>query len=70
MQVFTSSQTNPEQPIEIGEVVHVGMGDEQMAYAQQLARRQRAQITQVEQQSPVLEQKVEIQNGIFEWIVD
>jgi hypothetical protein len=31
-------QTNPEQPIEAGEVVHVGMGYKGMSNAQKLAR--------------------------------
>jgi len=43
-------QTNPQQPIEAGEMVHVGVRNETMRDAQELARRERCQITEIEQQ--------------------
>ena len=42
-------QTDAEEPIEAGKMIHVGVRYEGMADAQELARRQRCQITEVEQ---------------------
>ncbi len=52
-------QTNPEQPIEAGKMVHVGMRHESMSKAQKLARRERRQITEIEQQGTTAKSEVD-----------
>ena len=42
-------QTDAEEPIEAGKMIHVGVRYEGIAHAQEVARRQRRQIAEVEQ---------------------
>ena len=44
-------QTDAEEPIEAGKMIHMSVRYEGMAHAQELARRQRCQIAEVEQKS-------------------
>jgi hypothetical protein len=50
MQRCNAMQANPQQPMKTRKMVHVRVGDETMSHAQQLARRKRSQITEIEQQ--------------------
>jgi hypothetical protein len=52
-------QANPEQPIEAGEMVHVGMRYKGMSKAQKLARRERRQITKIEQKGTTAKSEVD-----------
>ena len=54
----SSMQTNPEQPIEARKVVHVGMRYKSMSNAQELARREWRQITEIEQKSATAKSEV------------
>lgn len=42
-------QANPQQPIKTRKMVHMRVGHETMGHAEQLARRKRCQITEIEQ---------------------
>jgi hypothetical protein len=52
-------QTHPEQPIEAGKVVHVGMRYKGMSNAHKLARWQRRQITEIKQQGATAKPEVD-----------
>ncbi len=64
------SQADAQKPVEAREVVHVGVGDEGVADAKQLARRKRRQVAKVEQQRPPFEHELQIEPRIAEGIVD
>ena len=55
--------------IETGEVIHVRMRDEYVRYAHQLARRQGADVAEVEQQRARFVAKIDEQTGIAERVV-
>lgn len=63
-------QADPEQVVETDEVVHVGMGDEDVADLQDVPGDEIPEVTQVEEDSvaPVL--AVQVDNGVLEGIVD
>jgi hypothetical protein len=52
-------QTDAQEPIEAGKMIHVGVRQEGMAHAQQLARRQRRQIAEIEQQGAAAEAEID-----------
>ena len=64
------SQEEPQQGVEPGEVVHVGVGDEGVAHLQDLPRGERGEVPEVEQQRPLLEEEVDVEPRIPERVVD
>src|SRR5438105_6020425 len=56
--------------IEPGKVVHVRMGDKDVRQAHQLARRQHADVTEIEKERPPFVAKVDIQGRVAERVVD
>jgi hypothetical protein len=56
--------------IEPGKVIHVGMGDKDVRQAHQLARRQHADVTEIEKQRPPFVAKIDIQGRVAERVVD
>src|SRR5208283_5290225 len=65
-----SAEQSPQQVIKAGEVVHVSMRDEDVGDAQQFARRQTADVADVEEQRAALEDEIHIESGIAEGIID
>ena len=64
------AEADAQQPVEPAEMVHVGMRDEDVADPQQLARRQRQQVAEIEQQGAPGEAKVKVEARVAERIVD
>jgi hypothetical protein len=64
------AEAGPQQAVETHEVVHVGVRHEHVAGAQQLARRDRRDVAQVEEQGAALEQDVDEQRRVAERPVD
>ncbi|MNM91543.1 hypothetical protein D3C81_1038460 [compost metagenome] len=60
----------PQQVVEAGEVVHMGMRDKHMRDAHQIARHQRGDVAQVEQQGAPLVEEVHEQGGVAEDAID
>ena len=58
-----------EQTVESGEMIHVRMRDEDVREPHQLARRQRVDVADVEQQRAPLVAKVDVDPGIAECLV-
>ncbi len=67
---FSRPRKYAQQGVEAGEVIHVGVGDEGVGHLQQLARRQRRKIAEIEEQGPALEKEIHVDPGIPERIVD
>src|SRR5438067_8761378 len=65
-----TSEHDAQQMIEPGKVVHVRVRDEHMRYAHQLARRQHADVAQIEQQRAAFVTKIDEHARIAERIVD
>ena len=63
-------QADAQQPVETGEMVHVRVRHQGVAHAQQLARRERREIAQVEQQRAPSEPEINDEPGIGERLVD
>jgi len=63
-------ETDAQEPVEPGEMIHVGMGYESMARAQELAWRQRREIAEIEQQRATPEAEIDEQSRIGERFVD
>lgn len=63
-------EQDAQQLVEADEVVDVGVTDEHMRHAQQLARRQHGDVAQIEQQRPAFVAKVDVDAGVAECIVD
>jgi hypothetical protein len=59
MELLVASEKYPKQPIEADEVVHVGMGDKNMGNPQKLARRERGDVAEIEQEGASLEEKID-----------
>ena len=59
MQRCSAMQANPQQPIKTRKMVHMRVGHETMGHAQQLARRKRSQITEIEQQRAAAEPEID-----------
>jgi hypothetical protein len=53
------TQTDAEEPIEAGKMIHVGVRYEGMAHPQEVARRQRRQIAEVEQKRAAAEAEID-----------
>jgi hypothetical protein len=70
MHPLFAAQGNPEQPVEPHEMIHMGMGNENVAQAQDLPRGKLPDIPQVEHQGPFLEQAIHIKRGVPERVVD
>jgi hypothetical protein len=70
MQRRVPIETDAQQPIEAREMVHVGMGDESVAHAQELARGQDANISEVEEQRPTTEPEIDEEPRIRKRFVD
>ena len=56
--------------VEPCKMIHMPVADERVADAQELARGQRAQVAEVEEQGPTLEHEVDVDAGIAERRVD
>ena len=65
-----ASQTDSQQVIETGEVIHVGVRDEYVADAQQLARRQSGDIANIEQDRAAFKFQVDIDARVAERTID
>ena len=63
-------KTNPQQVIKAGEMVHVGMRDEDVADPQKLAGRQARHVADVKQDRPPIELQVDEHPGVAEGPVD
>jgi hypothetical protein len=59
MQRCSAMQANPQQPIKTRKMVNMRVGHETMGHAQQLARRKRSQITEIEQQRAAAEPEID-----------
>jgi hypothetical protein len=59
-----------EQLIEAREMIHVPVADEDIAYAKELTRRQRREVAEVEEQGTVLEDEIDVEARIIEWIIN
>src|SRR5262249_25687464 len=70
MQRCCPMQTNPEQSVETGKMVHVGMRYKGMSDAQKLAGRERGQITEIEQQGATAKSEVDVEPGIGKRLID
>jgi hypothetical protein len=70
MQRRGTVQAEPQQAIEAGKMIHVGVGNENMTDAHELARRQRRHVAKIEEQRPAAEAEVDEQCGIREGIID
>ncbi|HET9245103.1 MAG TPA: hypothetical protein VFO15_04800, partial [Xanthobacteraceae bacterium] len=65
-----SVEAQPQQAIETREMIHVGVRNERMRDAQELARGQRRHVAEVEQQGAAAETEIDEQRGIRKGIVD
>ena len=70
MEDLVPAEEDAQQGVEPREVVHMRMRHERMAHPQELPRRERMQIAEIEEQSPAVEQEIDVQPRIAEGIVD
>jgi hypothetical protein len=70
MERFRPVQTKPEQAIEAGEMVHVGMGNECMADPHQLTRGEKADVAEVEEQRTPSKPEVDVDARVRKRIID
>ena len=63
-------QTNPEQSVETGKMVHVGVRHQSMSNAQKLPGYKRCQITEIEQQGTTAKSEVDVKPGIGKRLID
>ena len=68
--VRLAPEHDAQQMIEPGKVIHVRMGDKDVRQAHQLARRQHADVAEIEKQCPPFVAKVDIQGRVAERVVD
>jgi len=66
---LVASKHKPQQVVEAGEMVHVAVGDEDIADPQELAGRQRRQIAEVKEERPPIEHQLYEEAGVPEGIV-
>ena len=64
------AEQDAQQRVESGEMIHVGVADEDVAEAQQLARAQIRNIAEIEQHGAFLEHELAVDAGIAERVVD
>ena len=62
-------QTNPEQPIEAGKMIHVGVRHETMRNAQEPAGREQGQITKIKQQRATAKPEIDEHSRIGKRLV-
>ncbi len=67
---LVTPQADPHQMVEADEVVHMGMGDEDMAQPQEFPRAQMGDLPQVEEDRPLLEEEIDKDSRIAEWAID
>src|SRR5262249_20051240 len=67
---FFSPEKKPQQLVEAGEVVHMPMCNKDVTDAQELARSEAAEVTEIEKQGAPLEHEIDVKPGIVEGIVD
>jgi hypothetical protein len=67
---FLASEKEPQQLVEAGEMIHMSVGDKDIANAQELARWQPAQIAKIEKKRAPFKHEVDVKPGIAEGIVD
>src|SRR5436309_2868977 len=65
-----ASEPDAQPPVEAHEVIHVAVAHENMRQPQELARGERREIAQVEQQGALLEQDVDVQTRVAERRID
>jgi len=65
LQPLITGKENPHYAIEAAEMVHVGMGNKDMAEPEDFARRQKMQITQVKEDRPLLELEVDVESRVI-----
>src|SRR5262249_16469749 len=70
MQRCCPMQTNPEQSVETGKMVHVGMRYKGMSDAQKLAGYKRCQITEIEKQGTTAKSEVDVKAGVGKRLID
>ena len=70
LQSLVTGKENAHHPIEATEVVHVGMGNKDMADPKNLARRQKVQVAQVKEQCPLLKEEIDVESRVIERVID
>src|SRR6185369_1452581 len=70
MDALVLMQARSEESIEADEVVHVGVRHEDVTDAEELSGRQGLEGSRIEQQGPPLEDEVDVQRRVTEWVVD
>ena len=63
-------EEDPQQGVEAGEVVHVGVRDEGVAHLQELARGERREVPEVEEKGAAVEMEVDVEPRVAERVVD
>src|SRR4051794_7495840 len=63
-------KADPQQPVEAGEMIHVGVRDEGVAHAQDFARGERPKVAEIEQERPAAEAEVNVEARVIKWAVD
>jgi hypothetical protein len=51
-------------------MIHVPVTDENIAHAKELTRRQRREVAEVEEQGTLLEDEIDVEARIIEWIIN
>ena len=70
VQYAVAPQQNAEQPVQPGDMVHMGVGDHNMPDIEQAAVRKGLKVAEVEQHRPLFEHELKIDSGIAERWVD
>jgi hypothetical protein len=68
--MFFTAQADPQQMIEPDEVIHVGVGDEDMIDLEDHAGRQGTDVTQIEEKGFPAVPHIEVQGRVPEGVVD
>jgi hypothetical protein len=70
MQVFGAPEHQSDEVVEADEVIHVGVGDEQMGDLEELSLRERMELPRIEEQTPSLVHELHVQDRVSEMTVD
>src|SRR5512139_3145455 len=61
---------NAHEPVEADEVVHMRVRDEHMGEPQQMSRRERRVVAEIERERALLEAEIDVDAGVAEGVVD
>ena len=67
---FVSAEQDPDEGVKSYKVVHVGVGDEDVANLQHFAMGKGMEITHIEKESPSIKHEFDIHSGVAEGIMD